>query len=238
MPQRATVQRGGAQRARTPQRGARRDRRTRSARAEGTDARATLLAAAAEVFAQRGFRGASVDEIAERAGYSKGALYWHFDSKHELFFALMEQSVDAPAREMIELLQSAPPEQDMAPEASRRFVEMIGRQRALLLLDHEYWAQAVRDPELRGRYGARREQLRAALGRAIEVRLAHLGAPTPGLAAEEMATVLMSLSAGLSQERLIDPGAVSDELLGRTIVLLYRGLLARADGTPTPPRDG
>jgi hypothetical protein len=139
---------------------------------------------------------------------------------------------------MIELLQSAPPEQDMAPEASRRFVELISGQRDLLLLDHEYWAQAARDPELRGRYGARREQLRAALGRALEVRLAHLGAPAPGLAAEEMATVLMGLSAGLSQERLIDPGAVPDELLGKTIVLLYRGLLAGAGDAHMPRADG
>jgi AcrR family transcriptional regulator len=206
----------------------RRDQRTRSARADGADARRALLAAAAELFAQRGFRGASVDEIAQRAGYSKGALYWHFDSKDDLFFALMDESVDAPTREMIDLLQGAPPEQDMAPEASRRLVELVGEQRELLLLDHEYWAQAVRDPDLRRRYGARRQELRAALGRALEVRLAHLGAPAPEIALDEMATVVMSLSAGLAQERLIDPGAVPDELLGRAIVLLYRGLLASA----------
>lgn len=169
-----------------------------------------------------------MDEIAQRAGYSKGALYWHFDSKDDLFFALMDESVDAPTREMIDLLQGAPPEQDMAPEASRRLVELVSEQRELLLLDHEYWAQAVRDPDLRRRYGARRQELRAALGRALEVRLAHLGAPAPEIALDEMATVVMSLSAGLAQERLIDPGAVPDELLGRAIVLLYRGLLASA----------
>jgi AcrR family transcriptional regulator len=206
----------------------RRDRRTRSARAEGTDARAALLKAAAEVFAQRGFQGASVDEIAKRAGYSKGALYWHFETKHELFFALMEQSVDAPAHEMIDLLQSAPAERDMAPEASRRFVELVARQRELLLLDHEYWAQAVRDPSLRGRYAAHRDGLRTALGKALAVRLANLGAPPSEIVPEEMATVLMSLVAGLERERLIDTGAVPDELLGRATVLLYRGLLASA----------
>ncbi len=208
----------------------RRDRRTRSARAEGTDARAALLEAAAEVFARRGFQGASVDEIAKRAGYSKGALYWHFETKHELFFALMEQSVDAPAYEMIELLQTAPAERDMAPEASRRFVELVARQRELLLLEHEYWAQAVRDPALRGRYAAHREQLRRALGEALAVRLEHLGAPRTEMDPQQMATVLMSLMAGLERERLIDTSAVPDELLGRATVLLYRGLLASAGG--------
>ena len=66
------------------------DRRTRAARAEQRDGRAALLEAALEVFADRGYRDASVDEIAERAGYSKGAIYFHFSGKEDLFFALLE----------------------------------------------------------------------------------------------------------------------------------------------------
>ncbi|HLH13702.1 MAG TPA: helix-turn-helix domain-containing protein [Solirubrobacteraceae bacterium] len=222
----------------------RRDRRTRPARAQAGDARAELLAAAAEVFAERGYRAAGVDEIAARAGYSKGALYWHFRSKDELFFALMDASVDAPAREMVALLQTAPAERDMAPEASRRFVELVARQRELLLLDHEYWALAAREPALRERYAARRERLREALAAALEARLARLGAPVAGLAPREMATVLMCLSAGLAEERLVDERAVGEDLLGRTVVLLYRGLLASAGGAGTDsggaerPEDG
>jgi AcrR family transcriptional regulator len=209
-------------------RGKRVDRRTRRARADGRDGREALLRAAAEVFAERGFKDASVDEIATRAGYSKGALYWHFAGKDELFFALMDASVDAPTHEMTELLQSARVEQDMAPEGSRRFVEMLRGQRELLLLEHEYWSQAVRDPELRARYARRRNRLRSGLGRALKVRLEHLGAPAPGIPPQQMATVVMALSAGLAQERLIDPTAVPDQLLGQTIVLLYRGLVASA----------
>jgi AcrR family transcriptional regulator len=213
----------------TAERETRVDRRTRSARAQGGDAREALLRAAAAVFAERGFREASVDEIAARAGYSKGALYWHFESKDGLFFALMDASVDAPTHEMIELLESAPPEQDMAPESNRRFVELLARQRELLLLEHEYWSQAVRDAELLVRYAAHRERLRAALANALSVRLEHLGAPAIGAGAEQLATVLMSLAAGLAQERLIDERAVPDGLLGDTLVLLYRGLLASAE---------
>ncbi len=215
----------------TPTRRARLDRRTRAARAEGGDTRGALLDAAAEVFAERGFRDASVDEVARRAGFSKGALYWHFAGKDELFMALLEERVDRPMREMIELLESAPPEQDMGPEASRRFVELLESERELLLLQHEYWSQAVRDSKLRARYASRRAKLRAALGRALSTRLEHLGAPPGALAGETMATVIMGLSAGLAQERLIDPGAVPDGLLGDTIVLLYFGVVARAERT-------
>jgi AcrR family transcriptional regulator len=209
---------------------ARIDRRTREARALPADARAALLRAAAEVFAERGFRDASVDEVAERAGYSKGAVYWHFDGKEALFEALLEERVDRPTREMIELLESAPPEQDMGLEASRRFVDLLGAERELLLLESEHWSRAVRDPALRARYAERRAELRAAVAKALEARIAHLGKPIGQAGAEAMATAILGLSVGLARERLLDADAVPDELLGDAIVLLYTGLVARAEG--------
>src|SRR3954447_6064385 len=177
----------------TQNRGPRLDRRSRSARSEGRDGRQALLEAALAVFAERGYRDSSVDDIAERAGYSKGAMYWHFSSKDDLFFALIEERIERPWREGIALLGSASPEHDMAPEASRRFGEMLGAQRELLLIEHEYWAQAVRDPKLRARYAARRRELRKALGKAIAARLEHLGAPPLEGAAEDMAMAFISL---------------------------------------------
>src|SRR2546427_11992467 len=96
------------------------DRRTRAARAEQRDGREALLEAALEVFAERGYRDSSVDEIAERAGYSKGAVYWHFSSKDDLFFALLEERIDRPWGQTIDLLESAEPGRAMAFEASRR----------------------------------------------------------------------------------------------------------------------
>jgi AcrR family transcriptional regulator len=201
------------------------DRRTRAARSEGRDARAALLDAAAEVFAARGLRDASVDEIAERAGYSKGAVYWHFESKDGLFLALLEERVDKPAWEMIELLESAPPERNMGPEASRRFTEFLGSQRELLLLEHEYWSQAVRDPKLGARYVQRQARMRSALSKALSKRFEHLGGPTLDTSrGEALATIVLALTAGLRRERLIDPGAIADDLLGEALVLLYKGV--------------
>lgn len=208
---------------------ARVDRRRRVARAERRDARQELLSAAADVFAERGFHDASIDEIAERAGYSKGAVYWHFASKDDLFLALAEERVDRPMREMIELLQSAPAELDMAPEASRRFATLLAGQRDWLLLDNEYWSQAVRDPDLRRSYAKRRRELRAALGSALAARAGTLGAPQIGIDPERVATAIIALSIGLAQQALVDPRAVPADLLGETIVLIYRGLLASTE---------
>jgi AcrR family transcriptional regulator len=204
--------------------GRRLDRRTRAARGERRDGRAALLDAAAEVFAACGLRDASVEEIAKRAGYSKGAVYWHFESKDGLFLALLEERLDKPAWEMIALLESAPPERDMGPDASQRFAALLAGQRELLLLEHEYWSQAVRDPKLRIRYTQRQARLRSALGRALITRFEHLGGPTIDASrGEAMATVVMALAAGLTRQWLIDPGAVADNLLGDAVVLLYKG---------------
>src|SRR3954449_13192741 len=135
----------------TKKKRARVDRRTRTARAEGRDGREALLEAALQVFAERGYRDSSVDDIAERAGYSKGALYWHFSSKDDLFFALLEERIDRPWRETIDLLATAPATRDMAPEASASFGRLVDGQRELLLVNQEYWSQAAREPKLRAR---------------------------------------------------------------------------------------
>jgi AcrR family transcriptional regulator len=203
------------------------DRRTRSARAEGLNGRAALLEAAMDVFAERGYRDASVDEIAERAGYSKGAIYFHFSGKDDLFFALLEERIDRPMREAIKLLESAPPEDDMALEANRHFVELVSGQRELLLLDHEYRSQAIRDSRLRARYVKREAKLRSVLAKGLQARAKHLGAPLVA-APEHVATALLALAFGLAQEKLIQPDAVPDELLGDMFALIYAGHVARA----------
>ncbi|MEV7042684.1 TetR family transcriptional regulator [Amycolatopsis sp. NPDC051061] len=57
-----------------------------------------LLAAAAELFAGRGVNGTSVEQIAERAGYTRGAFYGNFEDKHELVVALLERPVPGVLR--------------------------------------------------------------------------------------------------------------------------------------------
>ena len=62
---------------------------TRERRRQQT--RDVLIAAATEVFAQRGFEGASLEEIAETAGFTRGAIYKNFAGKEELFFAVTDR---------------------------------------------------------------------------------------------------------------------------------------------------
>jgi AcrR family transcriptional regulator len=207
------------------------DRRTRAARAQGREAREDLLAAALRVFARRGYGQAGVDEIAKAAGYSKGALYWHFSSKADLLLALLEERIDAPMREMVALLESAPLERDMALEASREFARRLSKQRDAVLLEREYWALAIRDPELRARYAEREEELRGALALALEARARHLGTPELPMPAEDVARIVMSIIGGLTVDELIEKGSVRPELLGEALALVYAGLVARAQAS-------
>jgi AcrR family transcriptional regulator len=218
---------GGHRRSSSPQE-ARLDRRTRAARAQGRESRDELLAAALRVFARRGYRQAGVDEIAAEAGYSKGALYWHFSGKEDLLQALLEEQIDAPMREMVALLESAPPERDMSVEASREFARRLSGRRDAVLLEREYWSLAIRDPELRARYAERQTELRGALAGAIEARARHLGTPDVPMPAEDVARIVMSIIGGLTVDELTEPGSVRPELVAETLALVYAGLVARA----------
>jgi AcrR family transcriptional regulator len=204
------------------------DRRTRAARGQRREAREELLAAALRVFAKRGYRQAGVDEIAAEAGYSKGALYWHFPGKEELLVALLGERVDAPMREMVALLESAPPDRDMSLVATREFARQLDEQREAVLIDREYWSLAIRDPELRTRYTQRQAELRRSLARAMEARASHLGTPELPMPADAVARIVMSIIAGLAVDELTEPGSVPPHLLGEALALIYAGLVARA----------
>jgi AcrR family transcriptional regulator len=210
--------------------GRRLDQRTRAARADGREARDELLAAALRVFARRGYREAGVDEIAAEAGYSKGALYWHFSGKAELFMTLLEERIDAPMRDRVALLASAPAERDMSHEATREFARQLEKERAAMLLEREYWTLAIRDPELRARYVERQTELRNSLAAAMEARAHHLGTPELTTPSEDVARIVMAIIGGLAVDELIEPGSVRPELLGEALAIVYAGLVARAGG--------
>jgi AcrR family transcriptional regulator len=75
--------------------------------------RTAILASAGEVFAQRGFHGSSIDDIARSAGISKALIYEHFGSKQELYASLLEQH----AGELFERLAAAVPEAEVGGAA-------------------------------------------------------------------------------------------------------------------------
>ena len=199
-----------------------------TAQTEKKSSRERLLEAAAKVFAARGYEAASVDEIATAAGLSKGAVYWNFSSKDELFHALLEERIDRQIEETAEILRSAPTDRPVDPEVANRWEAMLGRERDLMLLSQEHWARAARDPELRARYAERQARLRDVLADGMRTRVRRTGAPRFSTPAADVATAYLALANGLALQRLVDPEGVPDGLLENITSLIYEGLVARA----------
>jgi AcrR family transcriptional regulator len=202
---------------------------------KGPDTRTRLLDAAAKVFAERGYQSASVDEIAAAAGLSKGAVYWNFASKDELFHALLDERIDRPIADTAEVLRTAPTDKPIDPEVANRWQELLGTEREVLLLSLEHWAQAVRDPQLRERYATRQRNLRDVLADGLRTRVRRTDAPRFSIPAEDVASAYLALAQGIGLQRLADPDSVPDDLLENMTSLIYEGLVARAERESAQP---
>src|ERR1051325_3144536 len=128
--------------------------------------RAQLFRAALEICAEKGFHETTVDEIAARAGLSKGALYYHFPSKEDLFLSMLEEMVD----EFAGVLAQAS-ERETASEALRHATELMLAQVEASpdagLAMAEFYLLSLRRPEFRKRIKAHYDKLIDAGARVI-----------------------------------------------------------------------
>ena len=65
-----------------------------------TDKQKAIYQAAAKLFGEKGFEGASMDEIAEKAKVAKGTIFYHFKNKEDLFYALIEEGIGILSNEI------------------------------------------------------------------------------------------------------------------------------------------
>jgi AcrR family transcriptional regulator len=206
-----------------------RGRPARAQRERGTSRR-ELIDAAIEVFAERGYQGASIEEVIRRAGLSKGTFYFNFANKEELFAAVVHDRIDAPARELIGVTASASGDVPTAGTVSAGLAELMRTERTSLMLLQEYWAQAARDSDTAARYRVRHASIRDALAEALAARHRHTGVPLH-FDAHRLAQAFIALAQGLAMESIVDPDAVDHELFGDILELVYDGLVARANTT-------
>lgn len=190
-------------------------------RAEKREAnRARILRAARTVFGERGFHAASIEEIADEAGLSNGAIYYNFDSKGDLFFALLEERLDERIGHMRQTLagESRPVADALADEA-RDATRSLKESRDWRLLLLEFVAHAARTPSLAPKLRDHKRRMREELAEVLEQRLTERGV-TPPIPTGDLALVATGLANGLAVEELSDPGSVPDELLGDVLALL------------------
>ena len=110
--------------------------------------RNALVEAATEVFARRGFHAATLEEIAEAAGFTRGAIYSNFSSKEDLLLAVVDRHFDSLLQAFAGVLQDRA---DDSGTASAFLTYQVNRDEALTLLGLELRLYALRNPSFRPR---------------------------------------------------------------------------------------
>jgi AcrR family transcriptional regulator len=191
------------------------------ARTEAT--RKKLLAAAEEIFARSGYEAARLEDIAVAAGYTRGAFYANFDSKEDIFFALLEAWISEEIRSLTSLLTQLGNREARVSALRQHYLEMA-YDRRMVLLSLEYKLFAVRHPEAHARIRARQERLKecgAEILKLVSGSRSHVG-----ISNRAAATALGGLSQSLLLERLVNPGSVSDKEIRILLGLFFDRLIA------------
>lgn len=128
--------------------------------------RARLLDAAFDVFAAKGFGHASIEDVCDAAGYTRGAFYSNFASLDELFFELYEDRAQALIAHVTDALQAAG-EGHSIPELVKRVVAALPVDRDWLLVRTDFMLYAARHPDAAARLREHRDALRAAVANPI-----------------------------------------------------------------------
>lgn len=184
--------------------------------------RELLLAAARRVFLARGYHGSTLEAIAAEAGFSKGVVYSQFESKADLFLALLDERITERAAENERGVREAG-----GGAAAVAALCALGRRRAqretdwnLLLL--EFRAQAAREPALNERYAkAHARTIDGIAG--LLTRMFEAAGVEPSRPPELLATFVLAITSGVNLENLVAPGSLPAdavvELLERTLGL-------------------
>lgn len=180
------------------------------------ETRAELLDAAARSFARDGYQGASLDQVAERAGFTTGAIYRHFTSKEDLFLSLFEDRIEKRILQIAETIRPELSPEDQVAQAAKQFAELSGRDPDWYLLLFEYWLQAARNPALRGRFEKVHRGAQASVASLCEETAIALGRPLR-MPPDQLAVALIAVSYGFALERILGSDLVSDELITRVL---------------------
>lgn len=164
-----------------------------------------LLDAALDVFAEEGFGRSTVEQVCERAGFSRGAFYSNFDSLDQLFLAMWErQSSRLLGGIAAAIAEASPPPGSRDLERSaRRILGVIPVEDRWYRVSAEFTAHALRNPSLRAVVAARESAILAALMPIVETELAAAGRRVTDPVA--LGRALVAVHDGTSVQILLEP---------------------------------
>lgn len=175
-----------------------------------------LLDAAAELFAQQGFSATSIDGIAESAGFSRGAFYFYYPAKEDLFLALFERHEERQLSSLRALVQAELPFPSKM-KALEDFYAGLAHNRAWGLLVAEFRLFLARRGSTEERFDAMHRHYKEQI-RALLVELLGQDTANPG----RVVLVLSAMVEGLSFQQ------VAAEEAEAALRLVFRKFLGTA----------
>jgi AcrR family transcriptional regulator len=194
--------------------------------------RSSLLKSAAKVFCRHGMDRASIDQVAEDAGYTKGAFYANFKNKEELFLAMLDQHFEQRIEEVDRAFadsEESPP--DQARHAASDFARHLRADPEHARLFQEFYGYAVRDDDFRQELVTRFATLRERLEAIYQRRTDELGLSLD-LPMERIVRMVIAMSDGFALWQQLEPDAVDDELLEEMFALFTTGVGVRGGIAP------
>lgn len=202
-------------------------------REQPSESRDRILAAAVSVFSRKGFQRANLDEIAAEAKLTKGAIYWHFRSKNDLFTSLLEyrfQQHTAPLADEFERALAAPSKEARQQAIATMLRDMLNR-----FHDNPAWPRLylefvsqTRDAQVARGMAHLYDHARLLAKEMIE-RLVEVGITDPDLDADTVSIFWCALIDGFMLAWVMKPETFADgQLVERTVAMLWNGLAPKS----------
>jgi AcrR family transcriptional regulator len=201
-----------------------RKRMTREDSRELTQQR--LLDAAQKVFAKKGLDGASVEDIAAAAGYTRGAFYSNFASKSDLFIAMLRRDHDRADAEFF-ALRDDNLSLDYIQERTRDIYSKLYRDNECFMSWTEARLLSARDPKFRAKLNALMLEKRAKIAEFIDYFNKRVGIK-PAVPPAIMAMGFMSLIEGVKLFAISSPGEMTADVAETTLAMFIESVMQQA----------
>src|SRR5207302_91085 len=200
--------------------------------------RGCLMRSAATVFGQRGLQQASIDEVAEDAGFTRGAFYANFKNKEELFLAMLDERFAKRIEEIERVVASEGSAAQKARQGGDRFARRLAADPEWERLFFEFSSYAARDEDFREELVTRYRAMRARIATALGSEAEHEGKGEKLIPPEQLALMICVMGNGFALEKLLEGDTVADELYGTMLMVFFAGVDALTSGAPVDPAVG
>ncbi|MER5741264.1 TetR/AcrR family transcriptional regulator [Streptomyces sp. NPDC002262] len=192
--------------------------------------RAALLKAALEAFAEHGFHATTIEQVCERAGYTRGAYYSNFASKEELFLALFDEHSERTVARLAASIDALAAEEYTLARLAELAATIEPDERDWYLVTTEFTLHAIRDPQAAWVLARHDERLRAEIARGLTLVLRRAGRELT-VDADRFARLLIALREGGLAQSYVEPEALPPGDLERE----FLPPLLEASTRPAPP---